>query len=216
MTAQLSPMSVQKFFDNNGNPLAFGLLYSYVAGTVTPQATYTDSTQTVQNQNPITLNFRAEAQIWLDPTLSYKFLLTDSTGNTIPGWPIDNVPGGYVPGSQFIGTVIAGLLNPVTSVAILNSLVRTAAEIAAGVTPVNYAYGASPLDLRRYGADSTGTTFSDTAMASAIAVCGAAGLNGGRIYLAAGKYKFANPWVLTSGITIEGDGCTTGGTFPGT
>lgn len=32
-----------QFFDNNGNPLAGGLIYTYAAGTTTPAATYTSS-----------------------------------------------------------------------------------------------------------------------------------------------------------------------------
>jgi hypothetical protein len=38
----LSPLLRQRFFDSNGNPLAGGKLYSYAAGTTTPQSTYTD------------------------------------------------------------------------------------------------------------------------------------------------------------------------------
>jgi len=43
---------------------------------------------------------------------------------------------------------------------------QTAAEIAAGVTPTNYAYPAG--DVRRYGADSSGATDASTAIQSAI------------------------------------------------
>jgi Pectate lyase superfamily protein len=134
-------------------------------------------------------------------------------------------PNSFSPGSanQIANAIQAQGLQNQFSQSIFNawqagsaSYAQTAAEIAAGITPVNFGYLSSPLDLRRYGADATGATFSDAAMTSAIAVCGSGALNGGRIYLPAGKYKFANPWVLTSGITIEGDGCTTGGTFPGT
>lgn len=90
-TTILSPYTKQKFFDNNGNPLAFGLLTSYAAGTNTPIATYRDSTGIAVNTNPIQLNFRGEADIWLQPNVAYKFALTDSLGNPIPGWPIDNI-----------------------------------------------------------------------------------------------------------------------------
>lgn len=91
MTTLLSPTTKQRFFDNNGNPLAFGLLTTYAAGTTTPITTYKDSTGGSTNTNPITLNFRGEADIWLLPNVAYKFALTDSQGNTIPGWPIDNI-----------------------------------------------------------------------------------------------------------------------------
>jgi hypothetical protein len=90
MTAILSPDPVQKFFDANGAPLAFGKLATYAAGTTTPQATYVDSTQTTPNTNPVNLNFRGECNLWLDPTLNYKFVLTDFLGNQI--WTVDNIP----------------------------------------------------------------------------------------------------------------------------
>lgn len=91
MTAILSPTTKSKFFDNNGAPLAFGLLTTYAAGTTNPITTYKDSTQGPINTNPIQLNNRGEADIWLIPNIAYKFALTDSQGNTIPGWPIDNI-----------------------------------------------------------------------------------------------------------------------------
>lgn len=80
MTVNLSPTPYQRFVDSNGNALSGGLLYTYAAGTTTPQATYTDSTGGTPNQNPIVLNTRGEASIWLDPTLSYKFVLQTSGG----------------------------------------------------------------------------------------------------------------------------------------
>ena len=45
-----------QFFDNNGVPLSGGLIYTYLAGTSTPQATYTSASGTIQNSNPIVLD----------------------------------------------------------------------------------------------------------------------------------------------------------------
>lgn len=89
MTEVLSPVFVQSFRDNNGNPLFGGQLFSYQAGTTTPLATYTDSTGNTPNANPTILNARGEANIWIPPNTAYKFVLEDSTGNTI--WTVDNV-----------------------------------------------------------------------------------------------------------------------------
>jgi hypothetical protein len=91
MTAILSPTTKAKFWDNNGVPLAFGKLTTYAAGTTTPLATYVDSTQSTQNANPIILNFRGECDLWVPPNVSFKYALTDSLNNPIPGWPIDNI-----------------------------------------------------------------------------------------------------------------------------
>lgn len=208
MIAQLSPTPVQKFFDNNGSPLFNGTLTTYVAGTTTPQATYVDSTQTTQNTNPITLNFRGECNLWLDPTLSYKFVLKDSFGNTI--WTVDNIQGGFTPASIIqslipIPTNTWTLGNSTHSWAqaylgpnavpvyqttgnIVGYIGQTSAETSAGVTPTNYAY--SPLNVLRYGADSTGVSDSSTAINNAIKVANYGG--GGTVSIPAGTYKIAS------------------------
>lgn len=159
MTAQLSPTPIFKGWDNNGFPLALGFLTTYAAGTTAPQATYVDSTQTTQNTNPIRLNFRGECALWLNPLLSYKFLLTDAAGNTIPGWPVDNIQGAIGVASNIVPSITntftlgtptitfanayfgpngAAAFDPVSGN--IGYYARTAAEIAAGVTPTNFAY----------------------------------------------------------------------------
>ena len=45
-----------QFFDNNGVPLAGGLIYTYQAGTSTPQAAYTTALGNIAHSNPIVLN----------------------------------------------------------------------------------------------------------------------------------------------------------------
>ena len=79
----LVPALFYKDFDNNGNPLANGLVYSYAAGTTTPAATYTDSTGATPNTNPIVLNARGEASVWIPINTSLKFVVTDTLGNVI-------------------------------------------------------------------------------------------------------------------------------------
>ena len=58
MAVNLSPVAGAgwQFFDNNGTPLSGGLIYTYLAGTSTPQATYTTSSGNVANSNPIVLD----------------------------------------------------------------------------------------------------------------------------------------------------------------
>lgn len=85
----------QRFVDSNGNALAGGQLYSYAAGTSTPQATYTDSTGGTANANPVILDSRGECSLWLDATLQYKLVLKDAAGNLI--WSVDNAPGASLP-----------------------------------------------------------------------------------------------------------------------
>ena len=89
-TTSLSPTPKLQFFDLNGDPLSGGLLYTYAAGTTTPLATYTDSTGVSANTNPITLDSRGEANVWLSGAI-YKFALYTSAGVLI--WTVDNING---------------------------------------------------------------------------------------------------------------------------
>lgn len=91
MTAKLTPLPVLRFFDADGLPLAFGKLYSYAAGTTTPQPTYTNVAGTVPNANPIILDANGECVCWLDDTLSYKLNLTDANGVQQPNFPQDGI-----------------------------------------------------------------------------------------------------------------------------
>src|ERR1700691_3988992 len=81
--AVLSPSPLQKFWTNNGTPLVGGSVYTYAAGSTTPITTYVDANATTPNTNPISLNFRGEANIWLLPNVAYKLVVQDSFGNTI-------------------------------------------------------------------------------------------------------------------------------------
>jgi hypothetical protein len=95
MSVNLSPLGGAgwQFFNDNGDPLAGGLLYSYAAGTTTPQTTYTTAAGNIANANPVQLNSvgRPSNEIWLTPSLAYKFVLKDSTGNQI--WSMDDIEG---------------------------------------------------------------------------------------------------------------------------
>ena len=95
MAAYISPLFGAGFqaFNNQGVVLAGGKIYTYVAGTTNAQATWTSSTQSVQNSNPIVLDSagRVPTAVWLQGGVAYKFVLTDSNGNTIGTY--DNVPG---------------------------------------------------------------------------------------------------------------------------
>lgn len=113
-----------QFFDNNGELLTAGALYSYQAGTTTQQATYADSTGTVLNVNPLPFGSGARASIWLASTSTYKFVLClQNDGPTCAPadvlFSVDQVPGGSGGGGgggggtgTFTGTFISGSSNP--------------------------------------------------------------------------------------------------------
>lgn len=132
-----------------------GKLHTYAAGGTTPQGTWSDAAGTVPNANPVTLDSNGTALVRLTSGLAYHFVLKDSTDTTTL-WDADNYQASYLTQSD-----IAGLLYP-----------RTAAEIAAGVTPSNFLY--QPWDVRRYGATGVGAAHDDTASFQTAASLGVA------------------------------------------
>jgi hypothetical protein len=86
--AVLTPVAKMQFLDATGAPLVGGLLYTYAAGTTTPQASYTDSTGATANTNPVVLDARGEANIWL-ASATYKFKLASSDNTEL--WTVDNI-----------------------------------------------------------------------------------------------------------------------------
>jgi hypothetical protein len=86
----ISPQPKLQFFDSAGNPLAGGKLYTYAAGTTTPLASYTDSTGNVANANPVVLDSRGEASVWLS-NVQYKLALY--TASNVLVWTVDGLNG---------------------------------------------------------------------------------------------------------------------------
>jgi hypothetical protein len=83
MTAVLYVPHFIQFFDDSGNPLSGGKLYTYTAGTTTPKATYTTQAGDTENTNPVVLDSQGRAIVFISG--SYKFKLTDA--NDVPVGP---------------------------------------------------------------------------------------------------------------------------------
>lgn len=96
-TGFLSPIGnpSQQFFTDQGVILAGGLIYTYLAGTTTPAATFTTSGLGVANPNPIVLNSsgRPPNEVWLQSGTTYKFVITDSNNNPLSVSTFDNISG---------------------------------------------------------------------------------------------------------------------------
>lgn len=78
--------TVFQYFTDTGVILSGGKVYTYIAGTSTPQTTYTDITGTVPNANPIILNANGRLpniSIWQPGGVALKVIVTDSVGNQI-------------------------------------------------------------------------------------------------------------------------------------
>jgi len=88
MAINLSPTIRQRFFDSSGNPLAGGKVYTYEAGTTTPLATYSDSSESNPNTNPIILDSDGYCDMWFTDA-AYKIVLKDS--NDVEEFTRDNI-----------------------------------------------------------------------------------------------------------------------------
>lgn len=106
-------------------------------------------------------------------------------------------PAAATTGTELVPVVQAG--TPVQMpVSKIGGTPRTAAEIAAGVTPTNYAY--APGDARRYGgAAGASTAVNDAAFASAALI-------GGDIVVPGGTWDYTTFWVKQGNVRIRGNG----------
>lgn len=107
MSGNLSPPPVFQGIGQGGVILVGGQLGTFQAGTNTPQVTYADRALSQPNTNPVILNANGQASIWLDPTLSYKFVLSDSNSN--PVYSQDNIAGTQSIPNVVIGPPAAGV-----------------------------------------------------------------------------------------------------------
>jgi hypothetical protein len=104
-----------QFLDANGKPLAGGKVFTYQAGTTTPQATFVDSAGVIQNANPVILDAGGFGNIWL-AAQSYKILVQNSAG--VQQWVVDNVQSfnGQIAGTfNVTGTLTSSSANPATA-----------------------------------------------------------------------------------------------------
>lgn len=88
--SKLAPFVFWQSFDDDGNPLSGGKVYTYDAGTTTNKETYTDSSESAQNTNPIILDADGRADIWL-ASGAYKFIIKDANDVLID--EVDNITG---------------------------------------------------------------------------------------------------------------------------
>jgi len=82
---------IEQYFDNDGNPLAGGKIYTYQGGNLTPRAAYTDATGGTAHANPIILDSAGRPPadgIWFTQDVAYKVVVTDA--NDVEVESIDN------------------------------------------------------------------------------------------------------------------------------
>jgi hypothetical protein len=107
----LSPVgNGQQFFDNNGIPLAGGLIYTYQAGSSTLLTTYTTVNGNVANTNPIVLDAygRTPNEVWMQTGYSYKFVI--KTAATVTLQTLDDLYPILQSAPAVSATFIAGMI----------------------------------------------------------------------------------------------------------
>jgi hypothetical protein len=173
----------QQFFDNSGVILSGGKLYSYAAGTTTPQTTYTSASGNTAHTNPIVLNSAgrvATGEIWLTAGTNYKFVLYTSTDVLIASW--DNITG--INGTGITSNASNVQYDPAGTGAVATTVQAKLRE------------SVSVLD---FGADSTGTNDCTTAIQNAT--------NTGKpVYFPAGTYKMLSSVTYTGTVVWYGEG----------
>lgn len=192
-TATLSPSPKLQFFDANGNPLVGGKLYSYAAGTTTPLATYADYNGSTTNSNPVILDSRGEANVWLSSSY-YKLKLTDSNGVEI--WTVDHI-GGFATMAD-----VTAAINALTASLAASSGSSLIGFIQAGTSAVATTVQdklRQTISVKDFGAVGDDTHDDTTNIQAAINY---ANTIGGDVYFPAGIYK------ITNGLTINNSGDT--------
>lgn len=160
------PIPRIQFENSTGVPLAGGFLYSYAAGTTTPQQTCADNgitagACTTPNANPVVLDSGGRATVYLLPK-AYKFILQTSLGVQV--WSQDNVAA-LIPYNQntFTGvvtyspsTVLTVATNAVTPT--LNVHAVDTSGGAANLNTINLTSVTTPFALTLYGNNPGGNT----------------------------------------------------------
>lgn len=201
--ASLTPSPKMQFFTANGAPLVGGKLYTYSAGTTTPLATYTDSTGTSANTNPIILDSRGEANVWLGVGL-YKMVLKDSVDALI--WTVDNISSAATlaasDGSSLIGFIQSGsgavsrtVQSKLRDVVSINDFLSDAqkADVAAGTAVVDC------LSAFNAAKESFPSTLDTTYYRQ-----------GGTIEVPPGKYYLSDTFKIDRNIVLRGAGAPYG------
>lgn len=201
---QLLPPPKFRAVDGDGNPLVGGKLYTYTAGTTTPKNSYTSYTMGTANTNPVILDSRGEADVWLDG--AYKVRLLDSDDTLV--WEVDDVRD-LTSSQTFTNATLAGTLT-VSSTAVTWSGNPTHSGNHTFTSNVtingNTTLGNAATDTLTVNADAT---FADD-----LTVTGNTTLNGNTVVGNAGS----DTLTLTAATTITGNVTvsTTGGElYPG-
>jgi hypothetical protein len=176
----------QQFFTDNGVILSGGKLYSYAAGTTTPQTTYTSASGSTAHTNPIVLNSAgrvATGEIWLTAGENYKFVLYTSNDVLIASW--DNITG--INGTGITSNAVNVEYDPAGTGAVATTVQAKLREV---------------VSVKDFGAVGNGVADDTAAIQAAIN----ATVNGGMLLLPVGTYLVSDTLTFTANIVFQGQG----------
>ncbi len=201
----------KNFFDLSGRVLAFGKVYfctpDGTANINTLKTIYTTDAKNVTASNPQTLTATGRFAQEVHGTGLYDIVIKTSALATVR--TLYSVPASYASDALSVTfTPSSGAAETDLQTFLRAIYQRTAAEIAASVTPTNYYYPYG--DIRRYGGVADGATPNQTALATALLAVGA----DGTVYIpqAASAYHFTATVQISQQrqrIVGEGIGATT-------
>ena len=198
-----------QFFDDNGDPLSGGKIYTYAAGTTTPLETYTARDGTTPNTNPIILDAagRTPQQVWATEGLLYKYVVKTAADVLVRTW--DNIGNSYVASNLELD--LASTLDNAKGDALIGFRQSNAAGFLPGATgrTVN-AKLQEIVSVKDFGAVGDGVTDDAAAFQAAVDAFKPAVLAlptvSKVIYVPVGTYIIDTPVQLWSGISLVGDG----------
>ena len=144
----LAPTPYLQFLDQNGQPLAFGCLFTYEISSTTPLATFTDFTGTTQNPNPVILSASGTASVFIQAGEAYTFKLMSAGGlNCASGTTLKTVNGIGGGGSSYATTTITYSSTPNFPVAAQNQLFLLTLTGNASAQPLTFVGIQPPADV---------------------------------------------------------------------
>jgi hypothetical protein len=191
-----------QFLDNAGNVLTGGKIFSYLAGTTTPQPTYTDFTGITAHTNPIILDASGRVpsggEIWLTEAISYKFILRDTNDVLIATY--DNITGN----NSGVNTFIANLANtsdPTKGDALVGfRQSNSTGNLVGAVGRTVHQKLQESVSVLDFGADPTGATDSRTAIQAAL------DSGADTVHLNEGTYLVSGQLTVPLNVSLIGEG----------
>lgn len=142
-------------------------LFTYAAGTTTPQATFTNQGGGSANTNPVICDSSGKANVWLS-ALSYRMILKDFLGVTI--WDEDNITGDSA-ASTALASDLANATDATKGAGLVG--VGQALSYAAGTVGALLRNVGAPRAMASFGVLHNDGTTDDSAVFQAAAASGA-------------------------------------------